>query len=153
MITKKQKSLTPLKVLHLFIFILGAMLVTPTHIFSQPHFMPLRFPHYLEMMEPFLRISWPLTFEIYHYVLLALAIILSINVLGIFFYPKFKQMAIASSLAGLFLISSLVLFFFFVFIHVNTSTAIIYGIYCVVLLIVNFLTFKTLIAGFPLLRE
>jgi len=107
--------------------------------------MPFRFPHYLEMMEPFLGISWPLSFEIYHYALYALAIIGSLNVLGIIFYSKFKQITIVSSLIGLFLISLMVLFFFFIFINVNASTAVIYGLYSVILLIIDALTFKAVL--------
>lgn len=145
MIHEKQKSLNQLKLLYLFIFIVSAMLVVPAHIFHPPSFMAFRFPHYLEMMGPFLGVSWPMSFEIYHYVLYALAIIGSLNVLGILFYPKFKQIALVSSIIGLFLIPLMVLFFFFQFIKVNPSTALIYGFYSVVLLIVDILTFKALL--------
>lgn len=134
-----------LRIFYLFILFLSAALVLPPHIFPQPYFMPMRFPHYLEKMEPILGISWPLTFEIYHYVIYAFIVIGSLNVLGIFFYPRFKKTAIASSLIGLFLFSLMILFFSFVFINVNISTAIIYGFYSVVLLTADFLTFKTLI--------
>lgn len=133
-----------LKLLYLFIFVLGAVIILPTHIFSQPYFMYARFPHYLEMMKPFLGVSWPMTFEIYHYVIYSLIIIGSLNVLGILLYPRFKKAAILSSAIGIFFISLMVLFFFFQFISVNALTAIIYGIYCVVLLIVDILTFKAL---------
>ena len=102
-----------------------------------------RFPHYLEMMKPFLGISWPLSFEIYHYGLYALAVIGSLNVLGIFF-PKFAKLAFFSSLIGLFLISLMILFFFFIFISVNAPTAVIYGLYLVLLLIVDLLTFNAI---------
>jgi len=135
------KKLIPL---YIFVVILTTILIAPSHVFPQPYFTPFRFPHYLEMMPAFLGFSWPMTFEIYHYALYALAIIGSFNVLGIF-YPRFKQIAFASSLIGLFLIIPMVLFFFFVFINVNVSTAIIYGLYFVVLLIVDWLTFKGLI--------
>jgi len=145
MTTKKQKSLKQLKFLYLFIFALGGILIAPTHLFPQPSFMAFRFPHYLEMMGAFLGVSWPMTFEIYHYVLYGLAIIGSLNALGIIFYSKFKQIALVSSLIGLFLMPLMILFFFFVFINVNPSTAIIYGLYSVVLLIVDWLTFKSLI--------
>jgi len=152
----KQNSLKQIKLLklfYLFILALTAILVVPTHIFPQPYFMSFRFPYYLEMMPIFLGVSWPMTFEIYHYVLYALAIIGSFNVLGIIFYPRFKQITLFSSLVGLFLISLMVLFFFFVFLRVNHSTAIIYGLYSVVLCIANFLTFKAFIAGKEALRE
>jgi|SRR3989344_826525 len=141
----KNKKLEQLKFLYLLVFVLGALIIAPTHIFPPPNFMYARFPHYLEMMKPFLGFSWPTTFEIYHYVLYALVIIGSLNALGIIFYPKFKQITLISSLIGLFLISSIVLFFFFKFINVNAPTAIIYGLYSVVLLIADFLTFQTLI--------
>ncbi len=133
-----------LKILYLLIFVLGGIIIIPTHIFQPPTFIYARFPHYLEMMKPFLGISWPLSFEIYHYVLYALAVIVSLNVLGII-SPKFKKIAILSSLIGIFLISLMILFFFFVFLNVNAPTAITYGLYSVVLLIVDLLTFKTLI--------
>ena len=141
----KNKKLERLKIFYLLVFILGALIITPTHIFPQPYFMYARFPHYLEMMPPFLGVIWPMTFEIYHYVLYALIIIASFNVLGIIFYSKFKRAAIVSSLIGLLLITTMVLFFFFIFIRVNFPNAIIYGSYSVVLLIVDWLTFKALI--------
>lgn len=133
-----------LKLYYLFILILTAILVVPTHIFSPPLFMPFRFPHYLEMMKPFLDISWPLSFEIYHLILLILAIIGAVNVLGIVFYPKWKVLARISSFAGLFLTLSMFLFFLFPFMRTNPPTAIIYGIYSLLLFIVNLLTFITL---------
>lgn len=142
---KKQKLLNKLKFFYLFVFALSALLIAPTHLFPQPYFMPFRFPHYLEKMGPFLGFSWPMTFEIYHYVLYALIIIVTLNILGIIFYPKFKRTAIISSLVGLFLIPLMILFFFFKFINVNASTVVIYGIYSVALLIVDILTFKTLL--------
>lgn len=140
----KQKRLEQLKIFYLFIFVLGAVIILPTHIFPQPYLMPLRFPHYLEMMKPFLGISWPMSFEIYHYTLYALATIASFNVLGILFYPRLRKTAITSSLIGIFLLSLFILFFFFKFINVNAPTAIIYGLYSVILLIVDALTFKFL---------
>ncbi len=143
----KSKRLEGIKLLYLFILILTIILVLPSHIFPIPYFMPFRFPHYLEMMKPFLGVSWPATFEIYHYVLYALAIIGSLNALGILFYPKFKKIVIFSSLIGIFLIIPIILFLFFVFINVNASTAVIYGLYFVVLLTVDILTFKALIRG------
>lgn len=145
MISKKQKSLNRIKLLYLFIFALTIILVVPAHLFPQPYFMPLRFPHYLEMMPDFLGISWPMTFEIYHYTLYALIIIGSFNILGILFYPKLRYAALFSSLIGIFLISLMILFFFFPFMKVNSPTSIIYGLYFVVLLIANWLTFKAFI--------
>lgn len=145
MATKIQNSLRGLKIFYLFVFFLGAIIIAPTHIFPPPTFMYARFPHYLEKMGPFLGFSWPATFEIYHYVLYVLAIIGSLNVLGIMFYPKFKNAAIFSSLIGLFLIGLMALFFFFVFLNVNAPTAITYGFYSVILLSVDLLTFKALI--------
>lgn len=140
----KQKNLEQLKPLYLFIFILSIVLVLPPHLFPPPFFMPFRFPHYLEMMPTFLGVSWPMTFEIYHYTLYILIIIGSINVLSILFYPKLRKTAIVSSLIGLFLVPLMILFFFLVFLNVNTLTAAIYGLYSIVLLIVDFLTLKAL---------
>lgn len=142
---KKNKKLEQLKLLYLFALGLGTLIIVPTHISPPPTFMYARFPYYLEMMGPFLGISWPLSFEIYHYVLYTLIIIVSLNVFGIIFYPKLRSIAIFSSLIGIFLIFPMVLFFFFVFLSVNAPTAVIYGLYSVVLLIVNWLTFKALI--------
>ena len=142
---QKNKALEQLKIFYLFVFILTAFIIAPAHIFAPPAFMYTRFPHYLELMGPFLGLSWPLSFDIYHYILLALAIIISFNVLGIIFYPKFKKLAIFSSLTGIFLISLIILFFFFKFTSVNASTAVIYGLYSVVLLIVDILTLKAFI--------
>ena len=140
----KNKKLERLKPFYLLVFSLGALIIAPTHISPQPYFMYARFPHYLETMPAFLGISWPVTFEIYHYVLYALIIIVSFNALGIIFYSKFKRAAIISSAIGLFLISLMTLFFFFIFIRVNFPNAIIYGSYSVVLLIVDWFTFKAL---------
>lgn len=145
MIHKKQKRLEQLKFLYLFIFIVSTILVVPAHLFPPPYFMPLRFPHYLEMMGSFFGVSWPMSFEIYHYALYALVIIASLNALGILLYPKLRYAALFSSLFGIFLIPPMTLFFFFVFIKVNALTAIIYGKYCVILLIADILTFKTLL--------
>ncbi len=142
---KQKIKLRKLMPLYIFIISLTIILVGPPHLFPPPSFMPFRFPHYLEMMRPFLGVSWPATFEIYHYVIYSFIIIVSLNVLGIIFYPKVRKIAIMSSLVGLFLTSSMVLFFFFVFLSVNPPTAMIYGIYSVVLLIVDILTFKALI--------
>lgn len=128
---------------YLFIFVVTIALVAPAHLFPIPHFMPLRFPHYLEMMPPFLGFAWPVTFEIYHWTLLIIGVIGMINVLGLVF-PNMKSIAKISSLIGLFLFSLMILFFFFIFINVNALTAVIYGFYSVVLLIVDWLTFKAL---------
>ena len=141
----KSEKLENLKLLYLFVFVLGAVFVALTHLFPQSLFMPLRFPHYLEMMGPFLGVSWPMSFEVYHYVIYALAIIGSLNILGILFYPKLRYSALFSSLIGIFLIPLIILFFFFIFIRVNASTSVIYGLYFIVLLIVDMLTFKALL--------
>ena len=101
----RNKKLEQLKIFYVFVFILGAIIIAPTHLFPQPFFMPFRFPYYLEKMRPFLGISWPLSFEIYHFVLYALAIIVSLNVLGILLYPRFKNVGIFSSLIGIFIFS------------------------------------------------
>lgn len=144
MMKQENKRMKQLKLFYLFTFILGGLIVAPTHIFQPPTFMYARFPHYLEKMGPFLGVSWPLTFEIYHYVLYMLAIVGSINVAGILFYPKFKKTAIASSLTGIILTAVMSLFLFFPFMKVNISTSITYGSYSVILLMVNLLTFKAL---------
>lgn len=128
---------------YLIIFVVTIALVAPAHLFPIPYFMPLRFPHYLEMMRSFLGISWPITFEIYHWTLLIIGAIGVINVLGLFF-SNMKSAAKISSFIGLFLFSLMVLFFFLVFINVNPPTAIIYGLYSVALLIIDWLTFKAL---------
>lgn len=128
---------------YLFAVILTIVLVGPAHLFPQPHFMPLRFPHYLEMMPAFLGFSWPTTFKIYHYCLYSLATIGILNILGLL-YPKLKQLAILSSSTGLILFSLMALFFFLVFIKINLLTAIIYGVYSLELLKVDFSTFKAL---------
>lgn len=144
MIAKKQKILSQIKLLYLLIFALGSILIAPTHFFPAPSFMTFRFPHYLEMMGPFIGISWPLSFEIYHYVIFALIVVGSLNILGILFYPKFIRVALFSSLIGAFLISLILLFLFLVFIKINPSTAIIYGLFFIVLLTADLLTFETL---------
>lgn len=139
----KKKQLGQLKTFYLFVFILGTLIIVPTHIVPPPYFMPFRFPHYLEMMGPIFRISWPVTFEIYHWIILIIGVVGLINVLGLVF-SKMKPLAKLSSLVGLFLFSFMILFFFFVFISVNAPTAVIYGSYSVILLIVDWITFKSL---------
>ncbi len=139
----KNRKFERLKILYLFIFILTAIIVIPTHIFPQPYFMPFRFPHYLEAMRPFLGVSWPTSFEIYHYVLYTLVVIGSLNALGTVLYPKLNKAVIVSSLTGAIIIPLMILFFFFQFVKVNVSTAIIFGIYSVMLLTIDILTFKT----------
>lgn len=141
---KKQKMLNKLKIFYLAIFILGTVIVAPTHLFPPPNFMYARFPHYLEMMPRFLGISWPATFGIYHLVLLLVGVIGLINVLGLVF-SNMQPLAKLSSLAGIFLFSLIVLFFLVKFASVNLPTAIIYGIYSVILLIADLLTFKALV--------
>jgi hypothetical protein len=136
-----------LRKLYLFVSLQGVLIIAPTHIFPQPYFMYARFPHYLEMMEPVFGASWPLTFDVYHYILLALAVIFSINILAITFQPRLRNPAIISSSIGLVLISIIVFFFFFVFTKVNLPTAIVYGLYSTVLLVVDFLTLKALLGG------
>ena len=141
----KNNLLEKLKLFYLFTFILTAILVLPAHLFPPPLFMPLRFPHYLEMMRPFLGISWPITFNIYHLVLLILAIIGSFNILGIVFFPKWRLFAQISSSAGICMTTLMVLFFLFLFTKVNVSTAIIYGIYSLLLFILSLITFFALL--------
>ncbi|MDP2637878.1 MAG: hypothetical protein Q8P26_02360 [Candidatus Levybacteria bacterium] len=143
---QKRKRMEQIKLFYLFIFIIGALIIVPTHIFQPPTFMYARFPHYLEMMGPFFGVNWPLTFEIYHYVLYLLAIVGSINVAGILFYPKFKKTAIASSLTGVILTAIMSLFLFFPFMKVDIPTSVTYGSYSVILWAVNLLTFRTLTA-------
>jgi len=144
-VKRKSKIFERLELLYLQVFLLGALIIAPTHIFPPPAFMYARFPHYLELMKPFFGLSWPVTFEIYHYVLYVLAAVVSFNALGILYYPKFKNLAIFSSTIGIFLFSLMILFFFFKFISVNVLTAITFGFYSVILLIVDLLTFKVLI--------
>lgn len=142
----KQKLLEQVKLLYVFIFILTVILILPSHLFPSPYFMYLRFPHYLEMMKPIFRISWPMSFEIYHWALLSLAIIGSFNILGLTFV-KFRSAARISSFIGIFLTTFIILFFFFIFISVNVSTAIVYGVYSLFLLIVDLLTLLALNIG------
>lgn len=141
---KKKIKLRKLMSLYVFIILLTVILVGPPHLFPLPFLMPLRFPHYLEMMGPFLGVSWPTTFEIYHYTIYILAIIGSLNAFGIIFYPRLRKTATFSSFVGIFLFSLMILFFSFKFISVNAPTAVIYGLYSVILLVADWLTFKDL---------
>lgn len=86
-----------------------------------------------------------MSFEIYHYVLYVLAIIGSLNALGAIFHPKLNKAVIASSFTGVIVIPLMILFFFFQFIKVNVPAAIVFGLYSVILLIVDILTLKTFI--------
>lgn len=133
-----------LRMLHVFIlFLTTIVFILPSHLFPQPYFMYSRFPYYLEMMGPFLGISWPLSFKIYHAILLSLAIIATLNMLGLT-YTNWKRAATVSSFLGVFLISFMVIFYLFFFIKVDLSTALTYGAYSVFLWIVNLLTLYSL---------
>lgn len=132
-----------LKFLYLLIFIITAILVLPPHLFPTPYLMFLRFPTHLESMGSFLSVSWPVTFEIYHWGLVVLTLIVSLNALGLTF-SKARSIAKVSSLLGLFIIAFIFLFFLFPFMKVSISTAIIYCIYFLFLLIVDLLTFFAL---------
>jgi hypothetical protein len=144
---QKNNKVNKLKYGYLFAFCLTALIIAPTHIFPQPLFMYARFPHYLEMMQPILNISWPATFNLYHYTLYALSIILSINTLSVLFYPRLRQIAIISSSIGAVLLLLIVLFFIFVFTRVNLSVSIVYGLYSMILLVVDLLTLKILLGS------
>jgi hypothetical protein len=137
---KKNKTLEQLKLFYVLVFALGALIIVPTHIFPQPYFMYARFPHYLEQMKPFLGTSWPMTFEIYHYVLYILGLILSFNALGILIYPKLKKIVLITSFIAVFLFLLITIFFFFKFTTVKFSTAIIFGLYSTVLSLLSLLT-------------
>lgn len=142
---KKNKIFEKIKILYILVFALGTIIIAPTHIFPSPTFMYARFPHYLELMEPFFGFSWPATFEIYHYILYVLAIIVTVNASGVLFYPRFKNVTIFSLIIGAFLFSLIILFFFFRFININAPTAIAYGFYSVSLLTVDLLTLKAFV--------
>ena len=141
---QKQKLFEKIKLYYVLVFALGALIIAPTHIFPQPYFMYARFPHYLETMRPFLGLKWPTTFEIYHYVLYMSGITICVNALGVLFYPKLSKIAIATSVLGIIIFSSMILFFFTVFVSVNLYTAITFGLYSVVLLTLSLFTFKAL---------
>lgn len=139
---EKKIKLGKLIPLYIFIYALTAILVLPPHTFPEPYFMFFRFPHYLEMMPQFLGVSWPMTFEIYHYGIYALIAIGIINTLGILFYPKMKKAVVFSSLAGIPLFSLFILFILLQFVKINLPTAFAYGIYSISLLTVDLITLK-----------
>jgi len=139
---QKDKMIERIKIIYLCVLALGALIIAPTHLFPQPYFMYARFPHYLEMMGPFLGITWPESFELYHCILYVLGIIISLNGVGILFFPKFKKLTIFSSIIGAVLFSLMILFFFFKFITVNLSTAIVLGFYSIILLTMEVLILK-----------
>jgi prepilin signal peptidase PulO-like enzyme (type II secretory pathway) len=139
---QKNKIIERLKVIYLLILALGAAIIAPTHVFPQPYFMYARFPHYLEMMGPFLGITWPESFELYHRVLYLMGIIISLNGIGILSFPKLKKVMVFSSLAGMLIFLLMILFFFFKFITVNVPDAIVLGIYSIILLTMEVLIFK-----------
>ena len=143
---QKPNQLKTLKLCYLFILLLTIIFVGLTHLFPIPYFMPFRFPHYLERMKPLSGISWPMTFEIYHYTLIIISLIFSFNILGLTF-SKWREMAIFSSATGIPIFSAMILFFFFLFTQVNPPTAIIYGIYSLLLFIVNLSTLSILTGG------
>ena len=139
---KKNRIIERLKVIYLLVLALGAAIIAPTHIFPQPYFMYARFPHYLEKMGPFLGITWPESFELYHRILYLLGITISLNGIGILAFPKLKKVTVFSSLAGMLIFLLMILFFFFKFITVNAPNSIVLGIYSIILLIMEVLIFK-----------
>ena len=139
---KKNKIIERLKVIYLLVLALGAAIIAPTHIFPQPYFMYARFPHYLEKMGPFLGITWPESFELYHRILYLLGIIISLNGIWILAFPRLKKVTVFSSLAGMLVFLFMILFFFFKFINVNVPDAVVLGIYSIILLITEVLIFK-----------
>lgn len=141
---QKQKLLEKLKLYYVLVFILGALIIAPTHIFPQPYFMYARFPHYLETMGPFFGLKWTMTFEIYHYALYVLGATICLNALGVLFYPKLNKITIATSVLGIIMFSLMILFFFVKFIEVNFYTAIAFGLYSMVLLFLSLFTFRAL---------
>jgi len=139
---KKNRIIERLKIIYLLALALGAAIIAPTHIFPQPYFMYARFPHYLEKMGPFLGITWPESFELYHRILYLLGITISLNGIGILSFPKLRKVTIFSSLAGMLIFFLMILFFFFKFINVNISDAVVLGIYSIILLTMEALIFK-----------
>jgi len=139
---KKNKIIERLKVIYLLVLALGAAIIAPTHIFPQPYFMYARFPHYLEKMGPFLGITWPESFELYHRILYLLGITIGLNGIGILAFPRLKKVTVFSSLAGMLVFLLMILFFFFKFINVNVPDAVVLGIYSIILLITEVLIFK-----------
>jgi uncharacterized membrane protein YkgB len=93
-------------------------------------------------MGPFLGITWPESFELYHRILYLLGIIISLNGIGILAFPRLKKVTVFSSLAGMLVFLFMILFFFFKFINVNVPDAVVLGIYSIILLITEVLIFK-----------
>jgi prepilin signal peptidase PulO-like enzyme (type II secretory pathway) len=145
MIAKKQKDkiIDRIKVIYILVLALGATIIAPTHIFPQPYFMYARFPHYLEKMGPFLGITWPESFELYHRILYLLSITISLNGIGILSFPRLKKVTVFSSLAGILIFLLMILFFFFKFINVNAADAVVLGVYSIILLTMEVLIFKS----------
>ena len=141
---KKNKIIERLKVIYLLVLVLGAAIIAPTHIFPQPYFMYARFPHYLEKMGPFLGITWPESFELYHRILYLLGITIGLNGIGILAFPKLKKVTVFSSLAGMLIFLLMILFFFFKFINVNVPDAVVLGLYSIILLVMEMLIFKVI---------
>ena len=141
MTDKKQKKFKFLCLLYFALFITIGIPVALTHAFSPPSFDALRIPAYLRD----LRFPWPLSFDIYHLIIVTLSLIGSINILGITFYPRWKSIAKISSFFGSFLLLSILVFFASsLTMRANIQTALIYGSYVLFFLIVDLLTFLAL---------
>ena len=144
---KKSEQLKKLKLFYLFVIFLTAIFILQTHLSAPPLFMPFRFPHYLKTMSPFFGVSWPLSFEIYHILLLTLSAIVSINSLAIIFYPRWKTPGRISSFTGLFLTFAIFIYFLFPFMKINAQTSVIYGFLSILVFSANLLTFRALAEG------
>lgn len=140
----KQKNifLDRLKLYYVLTLGLGTFLISPTHIFPPPYFMYARFPTYLKTMESLFGLHWPMTFEIYHYVLYVLGIVIALNGIGILLLPKHKKITNLVSIIGGILFLLIMMFFFFIFTKVNFLTAFIFGLYSAILLFMELLIFK-----------
>jgi hypothetical protein len=141
-VRKKNNILGQLKLFYVLTLGLGTFLIAPTHIFPPPYFMYARFPTYLKTMESLFGFRWPMTFEIYHYVLYVLGIVIALNGIGILFLPKYKKITNLLSVIGGILFSLIMMFFFFIFTKVNFPTAVIFGLYSAILLFMELLIFR-----------
>lgn len=139
---EKNKLPEQLKFFYVLLLSLGTFIIAPTHIFPPPAFMYARFPTYLKTMGPFFGLHWPVTFEIYHYVLYILGIVIALNGIGILILPRFRKITNIVSIIGVILFSLIIIFFFFIFTKVNTLTAVIFGLYSAILLLMEILIFK-----------
>ncbi len=110
---KRNRTLRLLQLTHLTILIIGILVITILHIFTQNFWDFLRIPVFLRSIDEFLGQGWPISLSVYHAVLVTSLLVALINAAGLIFY-KNKVWRIATDIVtfvGFLIIWPICLFF------------------------------------------